>query len=432
MVLAPDKFRGSATAAEVAEAMARAGAAAGWTADRRPVSDGGRRVLRRARRPGPRRPAGPRPPRRPGRRRVVRARRRHDGGRRDGHGVRTGRWRAGRTRNDPVRADTAGTGELIAAAVKAGARHVLVGHGRIGHDRRRVGGPGGAGAAQPPRRGRAGRRLRRHDPLSSTRRPSFLRKRGRQPRRCSSSPAGSSAWPRSTWNASASTSHGLEGLGRRRRSGGRAGRPRRHAGARLRPGGRAHRPGRADRRSRPGGHRRGACSTPSRSTARRSVGVVALAREVGCSGGRDRRRRRRANTRSTTGPWSTRSGRSGPGPTPSAPRPRSSAGCSKPAERARPSCGAQGTSASGGRSTKVTATGLDARAQQARRSRGIRRRRAGSPRPAQGEPAGWRAPGRRARPGAGCGGPARRGRTGPRRVVPNRAVTSISSPRSTP
>src|SRR5262249_24854984 len=31
--------------------------------------------------------------------------------------------------NDPVRADTMGTGELIAAAVKAGARHVLVGMG---------------------------------------------------------------------------------------------------------------------------------------------------------------------------------------------------------------------------------------------------------------------------------------------------------------
>ena len=35
----------------------------------------------------------------------------------------------GADRNDPVRADTAGTGELVAAAVKAGARHVLIGMG---------------------------------------------------------------------------------------------------------------------------------------------------------------------------------------------------------------------------------------------------------------------------------------------------------------
>ena len=41
MVIAPDKFRGSATAAEVAEAMARAARAAGWTFDLAPVSDGG-------------------------------------------------------------------------------------------------------------------------------------------------------------------------------------------------------------------------------------------------------------------------------------------------------------------------------------------------------------------------------------------------------
>jgi glycerate kinase len=35
----------------------------------------------------------------------------------------------GPTHNDPIRADTAGTGELIAAAVKAGARQILVGMG---------------------------------------------------------------------------------------------------------------------------------------------------------------------------------------------------------------------------------------------------------------------------------------------------------------
>lgn len=60
MVAAPDKFRSTATAAEVAAAMARAAAASGWSCDKAPVADGGEGTLealggsvRRARVRGP-------------------------------------------------------------------------------------------------------------------------------------------------------------------------------------------------------------------------------------------------------------------------------------------------------------------------------------------------------------------------------------------
>jgi len=127
VVVAPDKWRGSATAAEVADAMGRAAESVGWTADRAPVSDGGEgfsAVL---------------------------------GGRPQLHRVQgplgemiDANWyllddgvtatvemalasglvlAGGPDHNDPVRASTAGTGQLIAAAVKAGARQVLVGMG---------------------------------------------------------------------------------------------------------------------------------------------------------------------------------------------------------------------------------------------------------------------------------------------------------------
>jgi glycerate kinase len=127
LVVAPDKWRGSATAAEVAAAIADAAVAAGWTADAAPVSDGGEgfaAVL------------GGRP-------RVQRV-----------HGPLGDPVEApwyllddgvtasvemalasglalvgGPEGNDPVRATTTGTGELIAAAVKAGVRQVLIGMG---------------------------------------------------------------------------------------------------------------------------------------------------------------------------------------------------------------------------------------------------------------------------------------------------------------
>ncbi|MHB1928965.1 MAG: glycerate kinase family protein [Acidimicrobiales bacterium] len=127
VVAATDKFRGTASASEVALAVARAAAAAGWECDQVPVSDGGEGfadVLG-------------------GRSRLVRA---HDPLGREIEAE----WRLlddGRTAvvemalasglelvggaqgNDPVAADTTGTGELVAAAVKAGARRILVGAG---------------------------------------------------------------------------------------------------------------------------------------------------------------------------------------------------------------------------------------------------------------------------------------------------------------
>lgn len=126
-MVAPDKFRGSLTAAEVAAAIGDAAVALGWSVDLAPVSDGGEgfcSVL------------GGRP-------RAVTV-----------HGplgeVLESAWyeldgggtaaiemamasglllAGGEEANDPMRAGTRGVGELIAAAVKAGARRLLVGMG---------------------------------------------------------------------------------------------------------------------------------------------------------------------------------------------------------------------------------------------------------------------------------------------------------------
>ncbi len=125
ILAAPDKFRGTASAAEVAAAVAAAGRVVGAITDEVPLSDGGEGFLdvfgganRTTTVTGPL-----------------------------GDPVEAG-WRlAGRTAviemarasglalvggpegNDPIAASTAGTGELIAAAVDAGARRVFVGHG---------------------------------------------------------------------------------------------------------------------------------------------------------------------------------------------------------------------------------------------------------------------------------------------------------------
>jgi glycerate kinase len=127
VVVAPDKFRGSATARQVAAAMAAGARRAGWSVDQVPVSDGGEGfcdVLGGRSRPlavhGPLGDA------------VQAAWFELDGGATAAveMAMASGLDLAGgSSRNDPVRADTAGTGELIAAAVKAGARSVLVGVG---------------------------------------------------------------------------------------------------------------------------------------------------------------------------------------------------------------------------------------------------------------------------------------------------------------
>lgn len=126
VVVAPDKFRGTATAAEVASVIGEAARRAGWTADLAPVSDGGEgfcAVL------GGRRRAQT----------VTGPLREHVGAAWFDLGDATAAIETamacglslagGPDHNDPVRATTAGAGELIAAAVKAGARHVLVGVG---------------------------------------------------------------------------------------------------------------------------------------------------------------------------------------------------------------------------------------------------------------------------------------------------------------
>jgi len=129
VVAAPDKFRGSASASEIAAAIEWAAHDAGWTCDRAPVADGGEGLLDAlgAHLDGVRRhtrvtgPLG-----RPldaewllaGRTAVIEMARA------------SGLVLAGGPEgNDPMTATTAGTGELIAAAIGAGARRVIVGLG---------------------------------------------------------------------------------------------------------------------------------------------------------------------------------------------------------------------------------------------------------------------------------------------------------------
>jgi glycerate kinase len=125
VVAAPDKLRGSASAPEVAAAVGRAAAALGWRCDEVPLADGGEGMLDAF--GGPNRSTL-----------VTGAL---------GHPVEAA-WRLdGRTAviemarasgldlvggpdgNDPVAASTAGVGELIVAALDAGASRVIVGVG---------------------------------------------------------------------------------------------------------------------------------------------------------------------------------------------------------------------------------------------------------------------------------------------------------------
>ena len=125
LVAAPDKFRGTATAGEVAAAVAAAARAAGWTCDEAPIADGGEGTLDaiggQLRRAAVHGPLGA----------MVTAEWRMDGSTAVIEMARaSGLQLVGRPGgNDPVRATTAGTGELIATAVKAGAKRVLIGMG---------------------------------------------------------------------------------------------------------------------------------------------------------------------------------------------------------------------------------------------------------------------------------------------------------------
>lgn len=146
VLAAPDKFRGTASASEIAEAIEWAAHDAGWTCDRAPVADGGEGLLdalaahlagatRRARVTGP---LG----------RVVEAEWLLAGKTAVIEMARASglQLAGGPSGNDPMTATTVGTGELIAAAVQAGARRVIVG---LGGSATTDGGQGAIDALQP-------------------------------------------------------------------------------------------------------------------------------------------------------------------------------------------------------------------------------------------------------------------------------------------
>jgi glycerate 2-kinase len=148
VVAATDKFRGTATAFEVTAAVARAAESAGWTCDQVPVADGGEGTIDAL--GGANRTTTVRGPL--------------------GEPVEA-RWRldrrtatiemaaasglllvGGAEHNDPIAADTHGTGELIQLAVESGARRVIVG---LGGSATTDGGLGALRAMQPLQRYRA-------------------------------------------------------------------------------------------------------------------------------------------------------------------------------------------------------------------------------------------------------------------------------------
>ncbi len=125
LLAAPDKFRGTLTAAAAAEAIAAGARAAGWTAAELPLADGGEGTLdalgganRSTLVTGPLGTPVEAPWRLADGVAVIEA------ARASGLAL-----VGGKEGNDPVRATTRGTGELVAAALAAGAERVVVGVG---------------------------------------------------------------------------------------------------------------------------------------------------------------------------------------------------------------------------------------------------------------------------------------------------------------
>ena len=129
LLACPDKFRGTASASELAKAMTKAARAQKWRVDEAPVADGGEGILdvlggkrRSTRVQGP---LGE----------VVDAEWRLQGDGRNARAVIEMARAAGLDLvggaewNDPLRATTAGVGQLIMAAAAAGARKIIVGVG---------------------------------------------------------------------------------------------------------------------------------------------------------------------------------------------------------------------------------------------------------------------------------------------------------------
>jgi glycerate kinase len=125
VVAAPDKLRGTASARDVAGALGRAAAAAGWECDEVPLADGGEGTLEvlggHNRSTSVTGPLGD----------PVQAEWRLDRGTAVIEMARASGLAlvGGPDGNDPVAASTVGTGELIGVAVDSGARRVLVGLG---------------------------------------------------------------------------------------------------------------------------------------------------------------------------------------------------------------------------------------------------------------------------------------------------------------
>ena len=145
VLIALDKFRGTATAHEAAAAVGHACWELGHDGDEAPMSDGGEGLLdvlgganRTSIVTGPL-GAPVEAAWRLDRRTAVIEMARASGLRLAG----------GADGNDPMRASTAGTGELIDRAIEQGARHVVVGPRRVGHDRRRAGRHRGAAQSRP-------------------------------------------------------------------------------------------------------------------------------------------------------------------------------------------------------------------------------------------------------------------------------------------
>jgi glycerate kinase len=142
VVAAPDTFRGTAAAAEVAAAVGRAATACGWTVDEVPLADGGEGTLdvlggpnRTTTVTGPLGDLVVAPWRFAGRSAVVEMAR--------ASGL---ELVGGPERNDPVAATSSGTGELVSAAVDAGCRRIVVG---VGGSASTDGGLGAVRALEP-------------------------------------------------------------------------------------------------------------------------------------------------------------------------------------------------------------------------------------------------------------------------------------------
>lgn len=145
VVAAPDKFRGTATAAEAAAAIARAVVAAGHTCDEVPMADGGEGTLEAL--GGPNRSTvvtGPLGEPVEAEWQLSRGRAVIEMARASGLTL-----AGGPDENDPMEATTAGVGELISAAMEAGARRIIVG---VGGSATTDGGLGALRAIFPPQR----------------------------------------------------------------------------------------------------------------------------------------------------------------------------------------------------------------------------------------------------------------------------------------